>query len=486
MVAQDHLRSFSGGLKTRFLSSVVMLDEPRKSLNPIVRRDETVPMITRSVPLITGTTVWNWVRRSTALIGVLAVVGAVGGFTASKLMKERYIASAEILVDPTNLQVVSDDLFSRGYTTDQLLEVESKLRVLTSGNVLRRVVTAMNLTDDAEFAIPSTSPATSDATTNAVRVLAERVNAQRQGRSYIVTLSVWAEDPEKSAVLANAIVTSFQAELAGAESESATRAADGLTTRLDELKSDVVAAENAVEAYKREHGLESTAGALVTEQSLTQLNQQIIEAQQRLLAAESRYRELTASGLDSMASSPAVQSTAIAALRAEYATAKQEADSLARSLGPRHPNLIAAQTRAASLRAEINGEAGRIVNAAKVDYDQARGLYNSLTKQAAELKGDLYSDNQSKVRLRELEREAASKASIYESYLNRAKEITERRQLDTSNVRVISPAVAPLGRAWPPRGVVMAGFGGMAGLVLGLGAALAIGYIRHRPTRRAI
>ena len=56
---------------------------------------------------------------------------------------------------PANLQVVNDDVFGNSPLRDsQLLEVESKLRVLTSRNVLTRVIDSMNLTQDEEFVKP--------------------------------------------------------------------------------------------------------------------------------------------------------------------------------------------------------------------------------------------------------------------------------------------------------------------------------------------
>ncbi|MDP1159960.1 hypothetical protein Q6257_31045, partial [Klebsiella variicola] len=61
---------------------------------------------------------------------------------------------------------------------------------------------------------------------------------------------------------------------------------------------------------------------------------------------------------------------------------------------------------------------------------------------------------------------------IYQTFLTRAGETTERQQLNSTNIRVISSAIPPLRRSWPPRTALLAAGGTFAGL--GLGACLAI------------
>ncbi len=64
--------------------------------------------------------------------------------------------------------------------------------------------------------------------------------------------------------------------------------------------------------------------------------------------------------------------------------------------------------------------------------------------------------------------------------------MTEREQLDTTNVRVISTAVPPAARAWPPRTVVMLGAGAVGGFVVGMLLAMLFGMLRdlRQPPRR--
>jgi uncharacterized protein involved in exopolysaccharide biosynthesis len=102
-----------------------------------------------------------------------------------------------------------------------------------------------------------------------------------------------------------------------------------------------------------------------------------------------------------------------------------------------------------------------------------------LRAKASDEKSNVFSDNEAQVQLRDLERDARAKAAIYETHLARAQQITERQQIDTTNVRVISRALPPNARSWPPRTVVLVAGGGFLGIILGISLALALGLWRY-------
>src|SRR5690606_31320479 len=139
----------------------------------------------------------DWTRQRLMWIAVLAVLGAVAGYGFTLVAPPRFTAYTDIVVDPVNLQVVSNDIYAPNMgPTSQLLEAESKLRVLTSGNVLTQVVTELKLQDDPEFVAPPspfvflTGTEKSDPVLEAVGWLEKKVTARREERSYVVTLGV--------------------------------------------------------------------------------------------------------------------------------------------------------------------------------------------------------------------------------------------------------------------------------------------------------
>ncbi|MET3577291.1 uncharacterized protein involved in exopolysaccharide biosynthesis [Mesorhizobium robiniae] len=439
-----------------------------------------------------------WLRAGLVVACMLAVAGGVVGAAYGLLSKQRYTVTTEVLINPANLQVVENDLYSQpGQVDSQLLNARSKQRILTSGNVLARVVDELSLTNDPEFFDPDQSASTPavgasagkpDPKLIAQKNLAERVNVTADEMSFVTTLSVSAETSGKAILISQAIVKAFQEELAKAEAAGAGRAAAALDARLGQLKRDVQAAEEGVENYRRSHNLSSSNGQLVSSQTMTQLNSEIGEAQSRVIAAQASYDALIASGVNGANPDPA-DSAALAVLRDKANALRQQIDSQSMTFGPRHPTIVRLRTEFETVSSQLRAEFARTVGTAKANLDKANASLASLSAKMNDLKSNVFTDSESQVALRELERDAASKRAVYESFLSRARQIAEREQIDTTNVQVISTAVPPNGRSWPPRTPLMAGLGAFAGFALGMLLAIAMGIwrdMRQPPDRPGI
>jgi uncharacterized protein involved in exopolysaccharide biosynthesis len=438
----------------------------------------------REWPELTIANATRWLARGLVWIVILAVIGALAGYGYSIVAKPKFTAYTDLVVDPGNLQLVSNDLYAPGFDQNaQLLDVESKLRVLTSGNVLARVVDELHLENDPEFVasgglpfVGGVSEASSDPKLAAVSALDKKVTARREERSFVVTLSVSTENADKSALIASTIVAAFQAELAKAEADGATRAAASLMDRLGELKAGVTAAEQAVATFRQQNGLEASNGELVNTQTLASLNQKLIEARQALISVEARHTELTDPKSGKL-NADAIQTPTMVALRTQYGLIKQQADAAAAIYGPLHPNRGSGERQLAGLQVQIDAEAARYVQSIGLDLDQARRTVAQLETNIEVARTTVATDDTASVQLRDLERDAKARSDVYEAFLTRASEITERQQLDTTNIRVISPATPPAQRSWPPRGYVVAGAGGFGGVALGIALALGLGFL---------
>ena len=166
-------------------------------------------------------------------------------------------------------------------------------------------------------------------------------------------------------------------------------------------------------------------------------------------------------------------------LREQYNLLQQQIASMQRTFGERHPRLVSARSERATIEGALADEARRILERAKADMDREQQALEALRGKANVEKSNVFTDNESQVQLRDLERDARAKAAIYETHLARAQQITEQPQIDTTNVRVISRALPPNARTWPPRTVILLVAGAMLGLFLGVSAAIALGLWRY-------
>ncbi|MBN9221279.1 MAG: exopolysaccharide transport family protein [Mesorhizobium sp.] len=394
-----------------------------------------------------------------------------------------YSSVAEIIVDPQDLQVVTNDVNpSRVPPDGGITMVESQVAVVQSSGVLLRAIKDTNLTEDPEFngqgllsrllgSVLGSGSAETDKTGKTLDALRRRLAVKRADKVLVLDVVVTAKSADKAAMLANAIARAYLADQASARAKMATDASDSISARLDEQRKRVQAAENAVEAYKSANNMVMAAGNLVSDQELTEINTQLSAAQSRTAALKAQVDQLRRSGGAPDATSEAMRSSTISSLRAQEATLVDQVSQLGTQLGPRHPALIAAQQQLRDTRALIARELARIASAADADYERALANQQALEAKVAGMKSKSLDTDQASVRLRELQRDLEAVRSVYATYLQRAQETREQINVDSTNARIISEAMPALKKSWPPLPLLLFGalFGG-----LGLGTGLAL------------
>lgn len=416
--------------------------------------------------------------------GLAAAVFAIG--------RERlYQAETRILIDPRGMQIVDRDITPRSESSgDNTALVESQMRVMTSGDVLSKVVAEEHLASDREFmkssllstlrselgALLAVKSVPTPPDLIALDKLREAVKTTRPKDSYIVELYVRTTDPKKSAQIANAIAETYLAYEAGAHAKLNRRGSGALDRRITQLRAELSNAEEKVEAYKSKYGILSTGGSLINEQALTRLNELLVTARDREVAAQSVYEQMQAirkSGRIPEALPEAVDSRTIGDLRLAYARTLQSHQALSSGLLPGHPTMKTADAQLASAKGAVHAEIARIADAARAEYEREKSHVRDLEKQVDTLKADAHSTNERMVQLRALTRDAEAKRAVYEAFLVRAKELDEQENVSPNNARIISAATQPLTPVGPGTLLIVA-LGLAGGLGIGLLLALAL------------
>ena len=90
-------------------------------------------------------------RHKIAIVSA-ALIGACLAITIGKSLTSRYTATAQLYVDPRELQLVDRELTPRAQDVSGMsMVVESQARLITSNSVLLRVIEQANLENDPEF-----------------------------------------------------------------------------------------------------------------------------------------------------------------------------------------------------------------------------------------------------------------------------------------------------------------------------------------------
>jgi uncharacterized protein involved in exopolysaccharide biosynthesis/Mrp family chromosome partitioning ATPase len=421
-----------------------------------------------------------------------ALIGAGLAIIIALSSAQRFISTAQILIDPRDLRVLQNEVTPGGILNDSTTAfLESQARVIASDKIKIRVIEQEDLTSDPEFgalaeggnpiteAIRKLTGATrakreGDPVVMALEAMDRRVWVKRNERTFVIDIGVATNDPKKSARIANALAAAYFKDQLEVRSEATQRASTALTSRLAELRDRLRDSEDKVQQFKTANDIASVGNRSVNEEQMTQASALLAGTRNRVADSKARFdqlSQLSVARLETGSLPEAVASSTITALRAQLGAALAREAELVTLLGPSHPQMISARSQVRDARRQIAEELARIVQAAKLDYERAISAERSLVQRFGDLKKDSFATNQASVQLRELEREAEANRSVYQAFLQRAREATELVGIDASNARIISdamPATRPTGVS--RRLIVIAGalVGAALGLLIGL------------------
>jgi uncharacterized protein involved in exopolysaccharide biosynthesis/Mrp family chromosome partitioning ATPase len=420
-----------------------------------------------------------WVFGTTIVCLVLAA-----GYLA--IAKPTYTSTAQVYVDPRDRPTPKEQPGEQSSVPgDGLLLVESQLKIITSGEVLSRVVDQMGLRDDPEFnghggliarvkAMFGFGQSSNNLELEALRHLRLTTSAKRNERSFVIDISVSAHTAQRATDLANAVASAYLEEQTNSNANFNRRISEAITSQLERMRDAVSHSEQAIAAYKIANNLIGTRDRLVTGQELDEANTQLTNAKTKLTEAQARVKliESIESGSASLESLPeAIQSGTITQLRARAADVSREEAQLAQVVGPNHPALQQARAQVRDTQAAIKSEVKLIAQAVRNVAISERINVQNLQARFDSLKVLAQTNEKAIVPLRELERKADSNRQVYETFLAKAKAASEQQVIDNTNIRQISRAVPPDRQSWPPTIGVMAGalFGGIFfGIMLAL------------------
>jgi exopolysaccharide transport family protein len=427
----------------------------------------------------------------------------------------RYTAYATILIDPHRSNV-ADSSTNRtppsSFDSDNAY-VNSQVSLIQSDGLLQPVVSDLNLAHDSEFGPHSSLvdsilypirkllipprpqvPGQDEgdiAKAQAVSFLQKRrLKVERQATTFLIDISVTSEDPQKSAKIANAIVSSYFKSLVNSKYDTNKIASSWFNKQLEELESKVLASDRAVEEFRAAHNLTLSQGVMpsqsqgvtVNDQQLTELNNKLIDAHAQTAAANAKFEQVraVASGkVDPGALGDALASGVITQLRTQYAQVAKDLADASSKYGPQHPLVVNARAQLREMQKLIGQEIERIREGAHQAYQIAKSREDALQQSLDNLRRITDDTGKDRVRLRELEREASANRALYESFLARYKQTSAQETLNLPDSRVISNADIPLSPSFPRVFLILPG-ALVAGLGLGCLLAFAIDYFDRR------
>jgi len=459
-------------------------------------RDQFQPRAKYAIEL-GGTTlsvdrVFDILRRQWPLIA--SIVGAALALVVAYLMAATpmYTANARILMDTRQTQVLDKDSGQSNALIDTGF-VDSQVEIIQSDDLILSIVRRLKLTDDPEYngsepglpalvigklisLLGSDGPASKDKIErNAVETIQRNLKVERVLTTYVLSVSFRSMNPDKAAVIANAISDAYIVGALEAKYQSTKRAGEWLQQRSAELREQATASDRAVQTFKAQNNIVGTSRGLMSEQQLGDANSQLVTARASTAEAKARLDRIEAL-LDKDLVQPtvtdALNNTVITRLRAQYLDLQAQYADWSTRYGKTHQAAINLANRMDELRKSMADEVRRIADAYRSEYEIAKSREKSLEDNLNNLVSQAGSTSQAQVKLRDLESAADTYRNLYNSFLEKLQNATQNQSFPISEARIIGTAVKPDKKSSPK--TVLALVGGLfGGLCFGFGAAFA-------------
>jgi len=302
----------------------------------------------------------------------------------------------------------------------------------------------------------------------------------------LVNVGFQSTDPKMAAQVANALASAYVRQNFAFRSTANGDASDWLAKQVEQQRKLVNESENALQRYRQEQGADAlyadksgTEHGNIVVQKLAALQEAVTKARTETIAKEALYRQLSAvqANLEPLDTLPAVASnTYIQGLKSELTALQRQMAQASKELGDEHPDFIKLQAAVQNAERKLQTEVSNVGAAIRHDFEASQATERSLTAALERQKLEVRALNGKTVNYTALEREANSNREVLDKLLQRSREATLARQLDTSNsLRIVDPAQVP-GVPALPRKVrnLLIGLVGSGGFALVLAFALEI------------
>jgi polysaccharide biosynthesis transport protein len=429
-----------------------------------------------------------------------------------------YIAKTQLVIERGKSPFLQQQAVLPDAPVDSA-QVESEIQILMSGPIAALAAKNLHLMEDPEFVgtgsglidsvkrslgrflrglgllkPQASAKSDSDPIQQAAATVLSNLQVNRLGISFILEINYQSHRPELAVQIANAIADAYIFDQMDSKYKMQRRASDWLQTRLNELRQQAVASEEAVNAYKVKNNIVTTGGAPISEQEIAELNKQLVEARTRAADVLARLNRIEAvlscadtgehprdrTGADSCpdaggrdfygAVSDLLTNPIVTKLRQQYLELVSREAEFSMRYGPDHTAVVNLRNQIRDIQNSILNELRRLADSYKSDYVIGKQRQDAIERDLARSVAQSQTASKAQGALRELESNAQSTRSVYEVFLQRYTESLQQQTYVTPEARILAPAGSALQKT-PLKPVVVLALSVLGGLGSGFGLA---------------
>src|SRR5579859_296461 len=412
---------------------------------------------------------------------LLAVVTIVA--IATFRMQPVYVATARIEIDRENASILPfQGMDPYGYMMDLDNYIETQSKILTSETLALQTIRSSGLSVRPEFSSPA-SPSEALATGSLenqkrppeLGAFLGSLGVKRVPSSQLLDVSFESTDPQLAARVVNEHIKNFQEQNIRSRYDETTRATTWLRDELDELKIKVQESEDKRIAYERKNQIWTLDDKQnITTQRLADLNKELTDAQSDRMRKEALYQFAKTGDVSDV---PQLRdSVSFQGLTQKRQTIAEEYNQALSQYGPNFPKVLRLQAQLKDLDQLIQKENVNTLNRIESDYREAKQRELLLSQALDQQKGEANEMAGRLVEYNIIKREAEANKALYDGLTTKLKEVGISAALQSSNIRVVDPAMIPASPARPAKARNIA-LAFLVGLVGGIGLALIREYL---------
>lgn len=385
------------------------------------------------------------------------------------VLPKQYRATATVVVD-----VKGADPVAGGGSQTQVVPgyLATQVGIVASDRVVQRVIDTLKLDRDPDIVARWRKETQGHGVLRewlSLR-LVKKLDVRPAHDGNLIDISIAWDDASHAAQIANAFAQAYIDTNLELKVEPAKQYASWFEQRNLALRKNLEAAQQKLSDYQRSHGIVASTDARLDVENarLSELSSQLTALQGLRADSSSRQREAE-HGRDNLPE--VLQSPVIVGLKSDLSKLESRRADLAVRLGDNHPELRRLDGEIATLRQRVAQETDRVANSLSTT--------NQInTQREADIRAALEAQRQRVLALSQqrdqiavLQSDVANAQRAYDTVTQRLAQTSLESQNQTTNVMIITPAVAPLGPDSPRTKVNLAlalVFGGLLGVALAL------------------
>jgi succinoglycan biosynthesis transport protein ExoP len=424
----------------------------------------------RQLPSLLWRYKWSIAGIFTAFVAVAMVV------TLS--MTKVYEAEVTIEFDPNPPRPLGEQVedLSRAGNVNMLEWIQTQNHIISSRTVALRVVERLALHRDPSFmGVKPEERANWKGVDKevAAKQLLSRLNVRQEKITRISRIIVDDHDPQRAAVLANAVADAYLTWVMEERLSSTVHAVEWLSGQLDDASKKLHGSEHALYDFRREKNVLSLSledQHKMLAETISRFTGEINEITKRRLEREAELRQLEDAARDPSPARIALLSMneTLFDLRKKYLELQEEVQSQSALYGPKHPVMLQLRPHLESTSAAMREEVQSMVAAKQSEVRKIKDIEAGLRQALAGAQKAGLEVSLSEIDYARLERERANNERLHGVLLQRTTETGLTRLLRVSPVRLVDRAVVPT-VPFRPKPVLTVAIGALVGLLAGLG-----------------